>query len=61
MKETTKYQYQKRIRELEAKVDSLWPYRALAHEIFSAMVANHKTGSRTNEHWIIEKYKAVFK
>lgn len=61
MNQETRWRYQKRIKDLEAEVATLRPYRNLCVELFDAMTENHMKNQGTNEHWLIRKFRQVFK
>jgi len=57
----TRWRYQKRIKELEEEARTLRPYKNLCIEIFDAMTENHMNNKGTNEHWLVRKFRQVFK
>lgn len=65
MKQSTKYQYEKRIKELQAelqqKENSLYEYKQLSLEIFNAVTQMIQDGKQVNQGWLITKFRRVFR
>lgn len=57
MKETTRYQYEKRIKELE----SLSDYRRKMMDIYFAITEGEDTGNGISRKWLLRQFKDLFK
>jgi hypothetical protein len=61
MKNTTRYRYEERIRQLEAEVQRLKPYRDLAWEINQAVGDVLTEGKGLNLGWLVKAFWKVCK
>lgn len=55
--EASRYRLQKRIRELEAEVSRLRPYRDFSMSVYSGILEVIGTGKSISMPWILEQYK----
>lgn len=61
MNQETRYQYEKRIKELQTECDDLRRYRTLALDIFNAVTDQIIKNEGIHTGWIVKQYKIVFK
>jgi len=61
MDQETRYQYQKRIRELERENARLRDYRDLAMSIYDSILEVMGEGKTLNQVWILKQYRRVMK
>lgn len=65
MKRETKYQYEKRIKELQSKVDELnekiYCYKTSALEIYDGVINAVSKNETINRSYILERLKRCFK
>lgn len=60
MKEQSNYYYQKRIKELEAELSRLRPYRRVMLDIYWS-IANLKNGNYYEPQWYLRQMRELFK
>jgi uncharacterized membrane-anchored protein YhcB (DUF1043 family) len=64
MKQSTKYQYEKRIKELQEELNTtkahLYNYKELTREIFNVLTEMVQTSKQVNQGWLLAKFKRVF-
>lgn len=61
MREKTRYQYERRIKELERQVENLRPYRLLSTEIYLTLCDLYGQNKQVSMAWLLKQYKVVFK
>lgn len=61
MKEKTRYQYEKRIRELERQNDTMRFYRSVALNIYNNICDHVESNTNLNTHWLLRQFREVMK
>ena len=61
MKEITRHNYEKRIKELQAEVERYRPYRDLAWKIHTTVCDQVAEGKGINTGWILKQFWSVVK
>jgi hypothetical protein len=59
MKEITRYQYEKRIKELEKQIQNLKPYKDVVNDYYLTLCSLNRENKQISHSYFFEKVKAM--